>query len=64
MEQLLIMTLTVMKYLYDKNDARSSIILKEEPKLRSTPTAIIKASEDEGRYAQDADESFSNDNNS
>lgn len=38
------MTLTVMKYFYDKEERRKSILLKEEPTQQSTSTTI-KASE-------------------
>ena len=58
-EQSLIMTLTVMKYFYDKEERRKSIILKEEPTQQSTSTTI-KASEKVIADMEAANESVGN----
>jgi hypothetical protein len=43
------MTLTVMKFVYDRNEVRNSLILKETQTQHSTSasTSIIKASEED-----------------
>ena len=47
-EQILIMMLTVMKYVYDKEEARNIMLLKEEgPTLHSVESTPIKASEED-----------------
>lgn len=49
LEQTLIMTLTVMKFVYDRNEVRNSLILKEVQTQHPTSasTSIIKASEED-----------------
>ena len=59
------MTLTVMKFVYDRNEVRNSLILKEtqtqHPTSTSVSTSIIKASE-EDLAVDDGNKSDTNEN--
>jgi hypothetical protein len=61
-EQSLIMSLTVMKYFYDKEDERNSLILKEGPAQHSMSTTI-QASEMDVTDVEAANESVNTNSN-